>query len=206
MGYTHGNKWTDELIEQRIRMVVDELGLKRFPTHTEMEQCEDGKALAVKISKSGGTKFWAKKLGFGIKDCESEVGEHYEIYALKDIYEHTLLSGYKNKVGYPYDLTIDNNIKVDVKASHIVCNNNDYHYYSFNLEKKEPTCDIFLLYCINNCEEICKTYIIPSCFTYGKTQVGISANRSSKWDKLKNAWFYFEKYNSFYNEIMKGVV
>lgn len=55
-----------------------------------------------KISKSGGTKYWANKLGFGIKHCESELGDFYEKYAIKDILLHTKLAGYQNKVGYSY--------------------------------------------------------------------------------------------------------
>lgn len=207
MGYTHGNRWSDELIIENVLRIMEELDLKTFPTHSEMEQCKDGKALAVKISKSGGTKFWADKMGIKIKSCESEVGDYYERYALNDIYENTLLGGYKNQIRYPYDLTINNNIKVDVKASHIITRKDDYKYYSFNLEKKEPTCDIYILYCVDDKNEIVKTYIIPSCFTYGQTQVGITAlGKSKKWERFKDKWGYFEKYNSFYEELVKEVI
>lgn len=168
-----------------------------------MEQCEDGKALAVKISKSGGTKYWAKKLGYGIKSCESEFGNYYEKYALQDIFSHTLLSGYVNKVGYPYDLTVNHNIKIDVKASNIVTNNVGYKYHSFNIEKSNPTCDIFIFYCIDEADRIYKTYIVPSCKFYGQTQVGISAEGVSRLDKYIDNWNLLLKYDDFYSNIIK---
>ena len=203
IGYTHGNKWTDSLIEERILEVINSLGLDRFPTHSEIEKCKDGKALAVKISKSGGTKYWAKKLGYGIKDCESEFGNCYEKYALDDIFSHTYLSGYITKVGYPYDLVINHNIKIDVKVSNILTNNSEYKYHSFNLEKNEPTCDIFILYCLDEAGDVYKTYIVPSCIFYGQTQVGITANGNSRLDKYIDNWNLILKYDDFYMNLKK---
>lgn len=203
IGYTHGNKWSEELIKERILLVINTLGLDRFPTHSEMEQCADGKALAVKISKSGGTKYWAKKLGYGIKDCESEFGNYYEKYALDDIFTHTNLSGYITKVGYPYDLMVNHNIKIDVKASNIITNSVGYRLHTFNLEKNEPTCDVFILYCINDANDVYKTYIVPSCKFYGQTQVGVSADGISKLDKYINNWNLLHKYDDFYEKLLK---
>ena len=186
-----------------IKRVIDSLELDRFPTHSEIEHFYGNKSLTNKISKSGGTKFWADKLGYGVKDCESELGDFYERYAIGDIHKHTGLVSYKNKVGYPYDITTNKHIKVDVKSSTIITNNKGYEFHSFNLEKKEPTCDIFILYCLNDNDEIYKTAIIPSCHVYGQTQIGISAHGISKWDKYMNKWSWFNKYNSFYEEIDK---
>ena len=207
IGYSHGKKWTKEAIEVEIQKVMCALGLQnRFPTHSEIIGYTGNMKLTNAISKHGGTKYWASRMGCSIKRCESELGDYFEKYAMEDIFQKTRFNSEKMRVGYPFDILTNNFIKVDIKASHINMRSEHNKYYSFNLEKREPTCDIFVLYCIDDKEDICKTYIVPSCFTYGQTQIGISANGSSKWDKFKNAWFYFEKYNSFYNEIMKGVV
>ena len=89
-----------------------------------------------------------------------------------------------------------------MKSSTIIENNNGYKYHSFNLEKKEPTCDIYILYCIDNSDLIYKTYIIPSCHVYGQTQIGISAYGISKWDRYKNNWAIFNTYNEFYQKLV----
>ena len=200
IGYTHGNKWTDSLIEERILEVINSLGLDRFPTHSEIEKCKDGKALAVKISKSGGTKYWAKKLGYGIKDCESEFGNCYEKYALDDIFSHTYLSGYITKVGYPYDLVINHNIKIDVKVSNILTNNSEYKYHSFNLEKKQQTCDLYIVYCLGENKNIEKTYIIPAHIMTGKSQLSLGLD-SSKYDRFINRWDIIKSFDLAFKEI-----
>lgn len=201
IGHSHGTCWTDEMVASEINRVIQSLELDRFPTHSEIEKFYGNKSLTVKISKSGGTKYWASKLGYGVKDYESEFGDYFERYAIDDIHKHTGLDSYKNKVGYPYDITTNRHIKVDVKSSTIVENNNDYKFHSFNLEKKEPTCDIYILYCLNEEDKIYKTMIIPSCHVYGQTQIGISAYGISKWDKYRDKWGWFEKYNDFYRKL-----
>lgn len=206
IGHSHGTCWTDEMVVFEIKRVVQSLELDRFPTHSEIEQFYGNKSLTNKISKSGGTKYWASKLGYGVKDCESEFGDYFERYAIDDIYQHTGLSSYKNKVGYPYDITTNRHIKVDIKSSTIIENNYGYKFHSFNLEKKEPTCDIYILYCLNDNDEIHKTIIIPSCHVYGQTQIGISAYGNSKWDKYRNQWKWFEKYNDFYIKLEKNSI
>lgn len=206
IGHSHGTCWTDEMVVSEINRVVQSLELDRFPTHSEIEQFYGNKSLTNKISKSGGTKYWASRLGYGVKDCESEFGDYFERYAIDDIYQHTGLSSYKNKVGYPYDITTNKHIKVDIKSSTIIKNIYGYKLHSFNLEKKEPTRDIYILYCLNDNDEIHKTIIIPSCHVYGQTQIGISAYGNSKWDKYRDQWEWFNTYNDFYIKLEKNSI
>lgn len=184
--------------------VTDLLGLDTFPTHSEIENFYGNKALTNKISKSGGTKYWAKKVDLPIKNCESEFGDFYEKYSIADILKNTGLNSYQNKVGYPYDITVNKHIKVDVKASSVAENNKGYKYNTFNLEKEEPTCDIFILYCLNEKDIIHKTLVIPSCKLYNQTQLGTSVYGSSKWDKYINKWDIFNIFNDFYSSILGG--
>lgn len=186
------------MVISEIKRVINSLELNRFPTHSEMIEYFGNKSLTNKISKSGGTKYWANLLCYSIKNCESEFGDYFERFSIQDIQNNTGLNSYKNKVGYPYDITTNMHIKVDIKSSTIIENNNGYKYHSFNLEKKEPTCDIYILYCVNDINEVYKTYIIPSCHVYGQTQIGISANGKSKWDKYKDNWNTFSTFNDFY--------
>lgn len=203
IGHSHGKQWTDELVKSEIMRVVDSLGLDTFPTHSEIENFYGNKGLTMKISKSGGTKYWAEQLGLNIKSCESEFGDFYEKYSINDILNNTGLNSYQNKVGYPYDVTTNKHIKVDIKASSVAENNNGYKYNTFNLGKEEPTCDIFIFYCLNEDNNIHKTLIIPSCKLYNQTQLGTSVHGNSKWDKYINNWNIFKKYNEFYNSILR---
>lgn len=206
IGHSHGKLWTDKLIIEEIERVKNALKIDRFPTHSEIFNYTGNSSLNSAISKRGGTKFWMEKLGCKEKQCESQFGNYFEEYSVDLIKEKTGFDAYKNQVRYPYDITVNKHIKVDIKASSIVTNNQGYQYHSFNFGKKEPTCDIFLIFCTDYDGDINKIYVIPSCIVYGQTQVGISAYGNSKWDKFKDAWGYFDKYNSFYNEIMKGAV
>ena len=206
MGYTHGIKWNDDLIASEIKRVIEMLGIYRFPTKSEIERCLGHRGLNKAISKYGGTRYWSEKMGYDVKDCESEFGYYFEQYALKDIKNNLGIEGYLNKPRYPYDITANHNIKINVKSSKLIKNKVGYQYYSFNLEKKEPTCDIYILYCVNNDKTINKTYIIPSCVFYNQNQVGISGNGISKYDKYLDRWDIIEFYNSFYKEVIEKFV
>lgn len=197
MGYTHGTNWNDELIEQKIMEVVGALNLDHFPTHSEMVEVLGSKSLACKIAKHKGSVFWAEKLGLPIKYSETSFGNRYEIEAISDIFENTGLHSVQTSTRHPYDLIVDNSVKVDVKVSKIFTNKSGHEYYSFNLEKREPTCDIFILYCMNDDETLDKVLIIPSCSLLGQTQV--SVGKISKWDDYKERWDFIKKYGEFFD-------
>lgn len=197
LGYTHGIKWTDELIEKEILDVVKKLKLDHFPTHSEIIKATGNKSLAVKISRYKGTVFWAEKLNLPIKYSETSFGNKYEIMAINDIFEFTGLHSVQTSVRHPYDLLTDNSVKIDVKVSKEFTNNCGVRYFTFNLEKREPTCDIFILYCLNDDESIKKTLIIPACSLLGQTQVGVGEN--SKWDYYSEKWDFIKQYGAFFN-------
>lgn len=99
---------------------------------------------------------------------------------------------------HPYDLLTDNSVKIDVKVSKEFTNNCNSKAFTFNLEKKNPTCDIFLLYCLNDDETCRKVLIIPSCSTLGKTQIGVGEN--SKWNRYENRWEIIKQYSEFFGK------
>ena len=198
MGYTYGTKWTDDLIEKEILEVVKKLNIDHFPTHEEIKTAKGNVALASKITKYKGSAFWAEKLNLPLKYSETSFGNKYEMIAISDIFEHTGLNSIQTSARHPYDLIVDNDVKIDVKVAKKFMNNCNSFAYSFNLEKREPTCDIFLLYCLNDDETNDKIIIIPSCTLMGQTQVGIGAN--SKWDYYKDKWNYISEYNNFFSK------
>lgn len=196
MGYTHGKKWTEEIIEIELKEIIEKFSMKTFPTHSELREYCGSKNISTAISKHGGTRYWAEKLNLPIKVCESEFGNDYELLAMKKIEE---LFGYKciqTKPRYPYDLLINENIKIDVKVSRQFFTNCHTWQNTFNLEKKDPTCDIFILFCLDNSGNYLKTVILSSCCVSGRTQVGIGKN--SKYNKFIDNWEVVKTYNEFY--------
>lgn len=179
MGYVHGKRWDEKEIEDRIMQIVNDMGMKTFPTLTEMTEYYGNQGLRNKVSKTGGSFVWSKKLGLPMKQSETCFGRKYELYAIKDIYEHTSrMRSEKMSTNHPYDLLVEGCVKVDVKASHPVGHLLNGNRYSFNIEKRYPTCDIFLLYGLGPDNQILKTFIIPSFFVCGTTQIMLGQTRN----------------------------
>ena len=205
MGYTHGKEWNEENTKEAIMEIVNSLKLKNFPSKSQIIAFCGNNALANRISRSGGSRYYADLLKLEIVNCESEFGNFFEELAIDEILENTGFLSIHTNVRYPYDLLTNGNIKVDIKASKKVKNKNaNFPYHSFNLEKREPTCDIFIFYCLDENMEIEKRVIIPSCLLSGKTQVGIGG--LSKWDAYIDKWEYFDMYNKFYDSVKSTAI
>jgi hypothetical protein len=201
MGYTHGKRWSEEIIIEEVSKFVKENKMDTFPTHTEIKSCVGMEGLAAAISKHGGTKYFSEKMNLKIKECESKFGEEYELLTIKKIEELFDYRCRKTKPRYPYDIIVNDNIKIDVKVSRQFLTNCNSWQNSFNLEKIDPTCDIFVFYCLDNDGNYLKTVILPSCCVSGKNQIGIG--KKSKYDDYIDAWNIISDYNKFYEKYKK---
>lgn len=199
MGYSHGQKWTEEKIIDKIKYVMEKVNIKTMPTARVMNEITGNSGLSMAISKRGGTLHYANKLGLELSKCETLYGRKFEELCCENIknifgYNCSLMN-----MGYPYDI-LCNGIKIDVKVSRLIVQPHGC-YYSCNIEKKNPTCDIFVVYCVDENDNILKTYIIPSLITIGKTQISIG-QINSKYDYFKDNWDCVEKYNTFFEYII----
>ena len=202
MAYAHGKKWDYDETKKCILQVKETMGYKHFPTKSEIRAFYGNNALADRISRSGGTRYWAKELNLPIKNCESELGNDYELIAIKDIKEKTGLNSFQTKPRFPYDLLTNECVKIDVKVSYPY-NYGSGEFNSFNLEKVTPTCDIFVFYCLSSKGEITKILIIPSTALYGISQ--LSVGKHSKWDIYKDCWHYISEYDLFISEYKRKI-
>lgn len=199
MGYTHGTKWNNELIEQEIRKVMEALMINRMPSSNEMRKVV-GNGLPMKVSRTGGFVHWATKLNLPIKNSETEMGRRFQLVARQLLinkgYDVALMS-----TKHPYDLLVNQSIKIDVKsAKPYHCRDNSFH--TFNLEKKNPTCDIYMVFALTNTEEIERLLIIPS--THLRlTQLSIG--KQSKYNQFINRWDILEKYAAFYKYLRQNI-
>lgn len=197
MGYTHGNKWDDESIKEAIKYVMEKGKIESMPTHTQMDSIIGNAGLSCAISKRGGSVYWANKLGLNIKPCESKFGACYEDRCIGELIDR----GYDcehTESKYPYDILVNDNVKIDVKVSNLYQSKNG-SFYTFNLEKVKPTCDIFVCYCVEY-DEVVKTFVIPSCVLSGKCQLSVGEIKSI-YDKYIDAWWFVEEYDAFYQDI-----
>ena len=205
MGYVRGKRWNEKEIEDRIMQIVNDMGMDTFPTLSEMTEYYGNQGLRNKVSKTGGSFAWAEKLGLPMKQSDTCFGRKYELYAIEDIYKHTYhMRSEKMSTRYPYDLLVEGLIKVDVKVSRPAGRLLNGNRYSFNSEKKHQTCDIFLLYGLDDDGQVIKTFIIPSFFIYGTTQINIGA--SEKWDVFLDRWDIFHEYMKFQKDITEKVL
>lgn len=199
MGYAHGIKWTDELVKEKILEVVEHHGYGRMPTKNELEEYYCNGALSNRICKTGGFSFWAKKLKLSQKPCESMLAIRYEKYAKEFLEE----KGYRcelTSTNHPYDLLINGRVKIDVKVSNPVSINGS-KAYSFNIEKKQPTCDLYIAYCLGEDKEIVKTYVIPAPILSGKCQLSVGVNKSD-YDVYLDNWNLIKLYDDSVTQII----
>lgn len=197
MGYAHGIEWTDEMICEKLTEIASTMKVPHMPTHKEMDIYTNGKALSNAVSKHGGTKHFSSLLDLPIKNCESKFGDVYEDMCAEYISSTLGFEVEKMVPRYPYDLLIDKNVKVDVKSSKLFETKKGITFYSFNLEKKKPTCDIYVCYCISDENEILKTYIIPSIALYNIKQLSVGVH-DSIYNKYIDRWDFIKEYAIFF--------
>lgn len=198
MGYTKGVRWTDELIKEKILEVMNGLSLDRMPSRKECEQYFHNCCLTNAVTKRNGWYALAAELNLPIKESETYFGKTQETVAE----EMLIAKGHsvrRMSQNFPYDLLVDDSVKIDVKASHL------YHgklgdFYTFNLEKKFATCDIYILFALNDDNTERETFIVPSKFVIAQSQISIGAV-TSKYDKYIDKWDYIEAYSNFFASV-----
>lgn len=182
--------WTEKMVEQEIKEVMRAMNIDRMPSRSEIELIRGDTSLTNKITKTGGFYFWANKLGLEIKNSETKFG--YEIE--KKISEKLAGDGYScilTSIRHPYDILVDGCVKIDVKSAKKT-RVKEGLVYSFNLEKKEQTCDVYVAVCLGDEESIEKIYVIPAHIMTGKKQLCLGV-KNSIYDSYIDRWDIIEK-------------
>lgn len=198
MGYTHGRKWSEDLIEKEIKNLMSIYEFNYLPSRKEMIELYGNSSLSVAISKYGGLKYWSKRLGIPVKECESSFGNKFENIAIKEIERHSGLKAVYTNSRYPYDILVDDSVKVDVKASKLYHKTKYANVGCFNLEKKLQTCDVFIFYCLDDNGNAYKRLIIPSTTLSGQCQIGIG--QQSKWNMYIDRWDIIVSHADFFRQ------
>lgn len=188
--------WNDLKVEQGIKKVMGKLDINRMPSASETREVNGDYTLSNAISRSGGFESWAERLELEMKVSETSLGRKYEEIIANRLRE----MGFEIKImttKHPYDLLVNDKVKVDVKSSNLYNSNGAGKWHTFNLEKEYPTCDIYIAVALVG-GEIDRIFIIPSKYLH-ITQ--LSVGKESVYNKFINQWNYIGQYDKFYNSI-----
>lgn len=199
MGHTRGTQWSDEKIKGGIIEVVKKYKLDRMPSRKEIEQYYNDSKLTNAISKRKGYYQYAAELGLKIKQSDTYFGKSQERICAEQLKS----LGYEVRQmpqNFPYDLLVNDCVKIDVKTARLYTGKLG-NFYSFNLEKPYCTCDIYLLYLLeDDCETIKDIIVLPSKFVPTNTQISIG-ECTSKYYKYSGKWDYIQQYTEFYENV-----
>ena len=173
--------WTTQKIKDKILESKELLSIDRMPTRSELFMLYGESSLYNKIAKTGGFTYWAKELGLDIKQSDSTFGWIYEDKVYDFICAKNMKCS-KTALKHPYDIFVESSVQIDVKASNIYRDGS----FVFRLSKNPPSCDFYVLVCVDNNE---RYYIIPSHFML-KVQINF---HEFEWLDFKDRWDLIEK-------------
>ena len=195
MGYTHGIKWSDDLIRNGLLQVKSGLKLERMPTRKECVEFTNSSALSAAISRRGGGWYGlANEIGLPIKESETTTGKKYE-KLINGVLENKGYKVSRMSQNFPYDLLVNDCLKIDVKSSHLY-KGKDGNFYTFRTGKRYATCDVYVLVALNENDEMVKTYIIPSPKVINNIQISMGEH-NSKYDIYLDRWDILSDYTNF---------
>ena len=202
MGYAHGTRWTPELIKRKVMEVVEGLQLDRMPSKSECVKYFGNYRLADAITKKYGWFALAKEMGLPIKKSETSFGKTFEAKAS----EYLKSCGFEVRrmsQNFPYDLLLNDCVKVDVKASKLY-RGEQGNFYSFNLEKPFATCDFYLLLAVDDDNTINRKMIVPSNQVISNNQISVGEHRS-KYHQYTDRLDLLETASEFWTGLTGGV-
>ena len=183
--------WTDQKIEEEITSVMNSLNISRMPSSSEIRAVMHNTTLTNAIRRRGGFYGWAEKLELPVKESETKTGDSYEWHAISELKER----GFKVErmsVRHPYDLLVNESIKVDVKVSRSYLSRNSL-VNTVGLNKKFATCDLYLIF-IETAGMLDRTLIIPG---YEVRHKYLNIGKDSKYNKYIDRWDLFQTYSDF---------
>lgn len=195
-------KWTNEKIKLEIERVVklmeENSGVRGYmPTADNTAHYTGSYSLSNAISRSGGYRHWADKLGLEYQDSTYDMGYNYEKLA----YEKLVSMGYEVEFmsqGYPYDLLVNGVLKIDVKSCRASLSKG-FRTHVIGIEKSHPTCDIYYMFCMNEDESILEKELIAPSHHIKTTTINMGEN--SKYDIYHERFNYIEEYLEFMDNI-----
>lgn len=187
---------TEDQTAEEIREVMRILGEERMPTAPEIRML--GKEyLHNKISRTKKYRGWAEFLGVPLKSSTTSLGDDYE----------EVVAGKLRGMGYevhqmttkhPYDLFVNGGVKIDVKCANKYKDKYEFDAWTFNLNKSNPTCDIYIFVALNPDGTIQRELVVPSVFV---TQRVVTIGKVSAYDQYHERYDYVRQYVDFVEKV-----
>jgi len=196
MGYVRGIQWDENLIKNKIYEVMRVLDIDRMPSASETELIMRDHSLSNKIAKTGGFTKWANKLGLQIKESQTQLGCRFEDKA-SELIENKGYTVEKMSVKYPFDLLINGTIRIDVKSAKAYLVHGS-RVHTVGINKKYATCDLYLIFALDEDENIERTFIIPGC---DLKVTSMNFGKDSIYNIYLDRWDLIKKYDNFYNNL-----
>ena len=146
MGYTHGKKWTQNKIMTEIMDAMRKLEIERMPTVSELKNINMG-GLSNAISKSHGFEWWAEALKLPTRASKTGLGKKYEKIFANIVYKKLKCKSQQMSTKFPYDVLVEELVKVDVKCGFAYANGKAGTFYTFNLENSNMRSDFLACFC-----------------------------------------------------------
>jgi len=196
LGYVYGTMWTEKLIVSEIEKAMSMLNISHMPSRMEMKISLSNDALANKIARSGGFRYWANKLNLTEKESETKLGQEYEANAMELIKSRGYLID-RMTTKCPFDLLVNGNIRIDVKVGnpgHV----RGSRVHTFRTAKKFATCDLYMIFALKEDSSVEKLFLIPG---NDLQVVTMCIGNKSKYDKYIDRWDLLEQYDKFYKQL-----
>lgn len=194
MGYTHGIKWSFQRMCDEINTVKHILNIDRMPSNSECKLVTGNCALSNAIRRSGGFYWLANHMGLNIKDSETKTGKKFEKLA-REILEDKNYKVQDMSVKYPFDLLVNDRIRVDVKVGRPYLSRNS-RVHTIGINKKYATCDLYMVFALDEKDKPERTFLIPGC---DLRVTSLNFGKDSIYNIYLDRWDLIERYDKFYS-------
>lgn len=134
-------QWTDRILADQLQEICG--GIGRFPSAADLRGMGRGD-IASQLSRRGGFRAWAKRLGVPHASSDSDFGWEGEAHCADLLRSKGFRVEARTSIKCPYDLIIDGVVRVDVKtARRASYGAGSGWYYRIG---KHVQCDVVALY------------------------------------------------------------
>lgn len=196
-------RWTDEAVAEGIMTCVKGLHLNRMPSKSEIESFFNNYCLANAITKSRiGFRGWAKRLALDIKESETAMGQDYEVIA-STVLANKGFDVERMTTKESFDFLVSGSVRLDVKVGSRWHVDGGAQANSFGINKRFATCDIYMLFALDDNNQIERTLIVPSFLVRSST---VTIGKNSSYNIWNERYDIISRYADFFSGVKSSLL
>lgn len=195
--FTQEKRMDSKEIVSSVKQIVNTLELDRMPSTSEIKTFEFGSRLHNSIVRSYGYREWANKLGLKLKKSETQLGNDYERVVISTLESKGYCTD-KMTTNHPFDLLVNNSVKIDVKVAKPHISKDESRVHTFSTNKRYGSCDLYIAVALDEKGQIERFLIIPS---HRLQIVTLCIGKESKYDIYNNRYDILDNYIWFHDSI-----